>query len=103
MVMATRSGKGKEDQTTQNRERQETIEIHKETKLQKELEKISKIQQETKSVKIKQETIEDSVNKEREQKLLTSKTEAYGKSVKRNLEVIDLEGGGSRKGTKSRR
>ena len=61
------------------------------------MERRSKIQQETKSVKIKQETIEDSVNNEREQKLQNSKADAYGKLNKRNLEVIDLVGGGSRK------
>ena len=97
MVMATRSGKGKEDQTSQNKERKITVERYKETKMQNEMGKISIIQKDTRSVKIKQETIEDSVNKKREQKLITLKTEAYGKSDKRNLEVIDLAGGGSKK------
>ena len=100
--MATRSGKGKEEQTPQNKELQVTVERYKETKLQNEIGKISKSQKDTRSVKIKQETIDDSVNKNSEQKLITRKTEAYGKSDKRNLKVIDLAGGGSKKGDKGK-
>jgi len=88
MVMETRSGKGNEEPASLKEDKQKSDGIRQKIDLKKEWEKQKQIQQDTSSVKIKKETLEENINIDVGRS--DTEDEEYVHTKKRSVELVDV-------------